>query len=55
MRPTMLNFRSPKERTGELVYPVTKNDGTHLNLLQRTRRIVAQDNDTDKFTTFTNE
>lgn len=32
MRPTKLNFRSPKERTAEMNYPVCKHDGTKLDL-----------------------
>ena len=34
MRPTKLNFRSPKEKTGEITYPLQKHDGTNLDISQ---------------------
>ena len=57
MRPTRLNFRSPKGRTAEMNYPVCKHDGTkldlgefHINSNMRKTPIASQ-----RFTTFSNE
>jgi hypothetical protein len=56
MRPTKLNFRSPKEISGEFLYPMVKNDGTSLNYIRRNRRIEQRNpSETKKFTTFSNE
>ena len=35
MRPTRLNFRSPKQKTGEFVYPKVTNDGSLITAPHR--------------------
>lgn len=56
MRPTKLNFRSPKERTGEIEHPEITCDGTRLGLLRRIRlRELRSPMENKKYTTFSNE
>lgn len=53
MRPTRLNFRSPKQRTGEFTYPQVKSDGVHLGLGSNYELRNSSVN--KRFTSFTNE
>lgn len=34
MRPTLLHFRAPAERTGELIKTQVDRDGRHIEILQ---------------------
>eukprot|EP00347_Sterkiella_histriomuscorum_P019616 403340948 len=51
MRPTNLKFRSPKERTGEFLYPQIKHDGTNLELAKDKYHQSLN----ERFSTFSNE
>lgn len=56
MRPTCLNFRSPKERSGEFGYPQTKYDGKRLSVLHdRASKLKNSPVESRRFTTFSNE
>ncbi|CDW90424.1 UNKNOWN [Stylonychia lemnae] len=55
MRPTDLNFRSPKQRTAEILYPIVKNDGKTIDLAYDQRIRLRSSEEKKRYSSFNQE